>query len=246
MKKLYTLLVVALIGFMGNAQIVNIPDAAFKAKLLSASATINVASSQPLVYNSVTNTYSVSSYNKIDTNNDGQIQISEAQAITYLNLINPTSPFLNNITGIQSFTSLQYLDCSDVFYASFTNLNLSQNTALKYLNCSNNSLTQLNITGLSNLQTLFCNYNNLTNLNFSGYSALLNLNCSNNQLATLNLFGNNALTYLVCNNNVITTPLNLVGYNSLKTLNCSLNKIPSIDLTGINSITDINCGSNFF
>jgi hypothetical protein len=37
MKKFYALLVVALIGFVGKAQIVNIPDAYFKAKLLEAS-----------------------------------------------------------------------------------------------------------------------------------------------------------------------------------------------------------------
>ena len=46
MKKLYTLIVVALVGFVMNAQIVNIPDANFKAKLLAASATNQVASTQ--------------------------------------------------------------------------------------------------------------------------------------------------------------------------------------------------------
>ncbi len=35
MKKLYALLIVTLIGFVGKAQIVTIPDANFKAKLLS-------------------------------------------------------------------------------------------------------------------------------------------------------------------------------------------------------------------
>ena len=97
MKKLYTLLVVVLIGFVGKAQIVNIPDANFKAKLLAASATASIA------YNSTGTKI------KIDTNSDGNIQISEALLVYQLIV---SSSNIVNLTGIESFTNLTKLDCS--------------------------------------------------------------------------------------------------------------------------------------
>jgi hypothetical protein len=61
--------------------IINIPDANFKAKLLAASHGIQIASTQtPDLYGYV------SFYSKIDTNNDGEIQVSEAIVIKYLKI----------------------------------------------------------------------------------------------------------------------------------------------------------------
>ena len=59
--------------------------------------------------------------------------------------------------GIEYFTALESLDCSE---NNLTELDLSNNTALKYLNCRNNRLTKLNL------------FNN---------TALLNLDCCSNQ-----------------------------------------------------------------
>lgn len=61
MKKLYSLLVVLLIGFVGNAQIVNIPDANFKARLLQADVTNQIARDVDF------------HFIKIDENGDGEI-----------------------------------------------------------------------------------------------------------------------------------------------------------------------------
>ena len=60
MKKLYTLLFIAF-AFITNAQIVNIPDANFKAKLLQASPSIQIAKS------------TAGLWIKVDANNDGEI-----------------------------------------------------------------------------------------------------------------------------------------------------------------------------
>ena len=95
MKKIYFLLL-ALGLFTGvNAQIINFPDANFKAKLLSASSSNQIASSATTFINS-----SPTSYNKIDINNDGEIQISEASNITWLNI---SSSSISNLTGISFF-----------------------------------------------------------------------------------------------------------------------------------------------
>ena len=74
---------------IANAQIVNIPDANFKAKLLEADVTNNIAGNL-----------------KIDTNDNGEIEVSEAVLITMLNLSNSS---ISNLTGIQDFINLQSL-----------------------------------------------------------------------------------------------------------------------------------------
>ena len=65
MRKFYFLLLGLLIFSGVQAQIVNIPDANFKSKLLAAST------------NNVT-----AYYIKIDTNNNGEIEVSEALKVT--------------------------------------------------------------------------------------------------------------------------------------------------------------------
>ena len=90
-----------------NAQIINIPDANFKAKLLEASPSNQIASRQnPIIYNGY---LMFTNYDNIDSNNDGEIQLSEIQDITYLNLSNDNSPnnnSINDLTGLNYFTNL--------------------------------------------------------------------------------------------------------------------------------------------
>lgn len=140
-----------------------------------------IASSQTPVYNSANNYWSVSSYNKIDVNNDGEIQIIEAQAIKWLNVNNSN---ISDFTGIEAFTNLEYLDCGD---NQITSLNVPGLTNLRYLNCRNNQLANLIVSGSTNLHTLNCYDNQLPNLNVSGLTNLQDLECGRNQLTYLNL-----------------------------------------------------------
>src|SRR5438046_1345302 len=124
MKKIYNMITVLLVlGALGNiasAQIVNIPDAAFKAALVGNSA--------------------------INTNADAEIQVSEAAA--YAGKISVNLAGIANMTGIEAFTALDSLSCYfnsitslnisactalrylDCDYNQLTSLNLSSNTAL--------------------------------------------------------------------------------------------------------------------
>ena len=132
MKKLYFLFFFV-IGFLGNAQIVNFTDANFKAKLLSASPSNQIASTSSLVYNSMNGTWGVYSYNVIDSNNDGEIQVSEAQAIKWLDVSN------SNISSIEEFKT------KEIFFANIKDglyFHFSKNTIVSLLtqtlsaNCS--------------------------------------------------------------------------------------------------------------
>jgi Leucine-rich repeat (LRR) protein len=144
MKKIYFLVLVQFILSTTQAQIVTIPNANFKAKLLQASPTNQIASTQ-----TPNNTNGeVTTYVKIDTNNDGEIQVSEALAIKWLSL---SSSSIANLTGIESFTNLQFLKCD---FNQLTSLNVSGLTNLRYLDFNNNQLPSINVIGLSNLQSL--------------------------------------------------------------------------------------------
>lgn len=55
-------------------------------------------------------------------------------------------------------------------------------TALTYLQCSNNQLTSLDVSECTKLQYLYCSNNQLTSLDVSGCTALTNLECYKNQI----------------------------------------------------------------
>lgn len=118
---------------MTNAQIVNIPDANFKARLLQASSFNKIAS----IVAPNDNGY-ISSYNKIDINNDGEIQVSEALLIKYLKV---SEANITNVNGINEF------------------INLIE------FNCTTNQISNLDVSGLINLRTLHCQHNQLKSLN---------------------------------------------------------------------------------
>ncbi|WP_445454262.1 T9SS type A sorting domain-containing protein [Flavobacterium sp. 25HG05S-40] len=208
MRKLLYLFV--LVAGVANAQIVNIPDANFKAKLIALG---------------------------VDTNADGNIQESEALVPTTLNL---NQSNINDITGIESFTNLQSLDCN---FNQFTSLNVSNSPNLVYVNCFNNQLSSLNVSGLTSLESINCGNNNLTSLNVSGLINLEALNCYNNQLTSLNVNGLIALQVIDCSTNQITS-LNVNGLTNLIGLYCYNNLIPSLTVTGLPNLINFDCSNN--
>jgi uncharacterized repeat protein (TIGR01451 family) len=240
MKNLILLLL--LFTGLANAQIVNIPDANFKAKLLAADVTNQIASADsfnllasPIWYD----------YIKIDSNNDGEIQISEALLVRQLDISNSN---IADLTGISSFPNLQYLNCG---FNQLTTINVSQNTflisfkctsnqisvldvsnlsILKILGCSSNLISSLDISNL-NLQQLLCQNNQLSSLEISSSINLYNLNCSNNQLISLDITGLN-LQYLNFSQNQITN-FNFPMQLNMAYFNCSNNNLTQIDVSKI-------------
>lgn len=244
MKKI--LLLLLLLGGFVQAQNVIIPDAGLKAKLLSANAINNVASGTDHVSRS------------IDTNNDGEIQVSEALTIAHLDL---RSSSLTDLTGIENFTNLTVLYCD---YNQLTSLNISGLASLEYLSCSHNQLGILNLTGLVSLEDLICNNNSLTALNVAGLSGLKNVNCSINSLGSLNISSLTGLLHLNCEGNPLAalnvsnsvglvslkcggTPLNALDVSALvnlENLEFTNSSIGAIDLGTLVNLKNLSCGSN--
>ncbi len=109
-----------------------------------------------------------------DTNNDGQLQVSEAQAVRELNI---SSKGIASLQGIEYFTSLEQLDCS---MNSLTSLDVSKNSALKRLYCQSNRIASLDVSALSELQVLNCSSNRLREIDVTHNPELVIFSCSMN------------------------------------------------------------------
>ncbi len=222
MKKLLWLLL--LFTGMVKAQIVNIPDLLFKGRLLSADVTNNIA----------LNSAGVAM--KIDANNDGEIQNSEALAVYKLYV----PPLVDDLTGIASFTNLTSLSVSE---SNLTTLDVSALTNLVWLDCSWNQITTLNVTGLVNLSQLQCKQNLMTNLNLSTLTSLTQLDCSNNRLTTLDVSTNSLLSYLLCDRNQLAS-LNVIGLNNIAFLSCNYNNMTNLNVSNLTGLISLACGNN--
>jgi len=156
MKKITFL--IYLISIVGYAQTTTIPDANFEQALIDLG---------------------------IDTDAtiDGQVLTANISSLTSLVV---DSENITDLTGIEGFTALIYLNCSNNVLAS---LDVSTNTALLYLYCFNNVLTSLDVTTNTALKSLGCSTNQLTTLDVR--------NGNNTEITTFNVTTNPNLTCIL-------------------------------------------------
>ncbi len=183
MKKYYFTFVAFCFLSIANGQIINFPDANFKAKLLT-SGTYNIARNL------------AGSYFKIDSNSDGEIQESEALQVKFLYITNAN---ISSVVGLEYFINLFYLNCQSNL---LTNLNFTSNSLLGYLDCSNNILINLNVLNNIQLNHIDCTINQLSTLNLSNNINLITLECWNNLLTVLDLNNLTKLNSFDCYNNL--------------------------------------------
>ncbi|MGG7466632.1 DUF7619 domain-containing protein [Chryseobacterium arthrosphaerae] len=255
MKKIYLIISMMILAVF-QAQTVNIPDANFK-KLL----TSNIPyMAKDLMGNSTS----------IDTNHDGEIQLSEAANISKLNfdtftLQNYTSISSNvvSIEGIKSFTNLTdlYID----LFPLLQSVDLSNSTALYRLSLSRCyvlssvnvqgcsqlydldvffcSMPSIDLSGLTNLYKVNMTQCQLQNIYLNNNTNLVNLNLTANKLQTLPLNQTPNLLYLTIAGNSFTS-LNFSAFQKLETLDCTYNKFTTIDLSQNEKLKIFACDVN--
>jgi hypothetical protein len=209
--------------FILQAQIVNIPDANFKNALVNTNCA-DLDGDGTLD-------------GDVDTNNDGEIQESEAQAVLSLFVM---GKYISSLEGIQSFTNILKLFCDE---NQLSSLDISQNPNLEVLDCNDNKLTNLDVSQNSNLRSLYCRNNQLTNLDVSQNSNLRTLSCAINQLTNLNVTQNSNLETLECSNNLITN-LYLTQNQNLSVIYCPSNQLASLNLTQNSNLEILKCNNN--
>jgi len=194
----------------------------------------------------------------VDTDEDGQISIEEAEAVTNLNV---SGNIISDITGIEAFVNIEYLDCScnqldSLDVSSNTsliefncndnrleNLDISNNTELRILNCSVNTLISLDVSNNIVLNQLHCEVNFIKSIDFSNNLALSELYCGNIGLNSLDVSNNLALRRLDCREGNLVS-LDVSNNSSLEYLNCSNNQLTSLDLSNNTSLSRLECIKN--
>lgn len=129
---------------------------------------------------------------------DGNNALSDAE-IAAATKISCKKKGITSLKGIEYFTELEDLYCHN---NELTELDLSNNKALKELNCSTNRLTALDLRNNTELQMVICSENELTELNLSHHPELQRVDCSDNALTELDLRSNSKLTNLEAGGNV--------------------------------------------
>ncbi|MEP3974791.1 T9SS type A sorting domain-containing protein [Nonlabens ulvanivorans] len=178
MKNLLLLSLLVLNCVTATSQIINIPDPVFKAQLLT----------YGNVHDGPVTVHSANVIN-IDSNGDGEIQVSEAQNV-YGITINDDA--ILDITGIELFPNLNTLSIAS---AGVTSISLDNLLNLRevYLNCPNASVLSLN--NVNNLLSLK-SYCNLSTFNVSQFPLLNTLILAGNNLTSIDFSSNPLLRYV--------------------------------------------------
>lgn len=179
-------------GSLVTAQVVTIPDANLKAALVGDPA--------------------------INTNGDGEIQVTEAQAFT--GIISVGAQAIADMTGIEAFINLETLVVD------------------------NNDLTSLDVTALDSLTVLWCNNNDITALDLSNNASLEELRCNNNDLTTLDLSNNTLLELVFCSDNSGLASVDLTGLHQTRGITIRNGALTTVDVSDCASLLSLNLGSN--
>lgn len=226
MKNSYFIIISLCICAIANAQTINFSDVNFKARLMD-------SNSEKIAMNSL------NSYIKIDENNDGEIQKSEALKVYSLDVSNYNT--ITSLSGIENFTNLKFLNCAA---NSIENLDARPLTNLQTLICSSNPLKSLNIAGLSDLNRLVSGSTLVTSIDLSGLQNLKEFDCTDGRLTSLDLKGLISLETLSCRYNQLKSLSNISDCINLKSLSAENNEIESLNVQGCVNLDNLVCNYN--
>lgn len=225
MQKISFLIVCLLFGFIMNGQIISFSGNSFKTRLLQANINNTIAKN------------SLGQYFKIDQNNNGEIEISEALSVSELNV---NSMYVTNLVGISYFTNLVNLDCHT---NTISSLDITPLVNLQVLNYSANSISSLVVNPTNLITNLNCGGNQITSFNSANWPNLTILNCSGCLLTNLNISSLNNLVDL----NVSGTPISSIVFGNLTSLQYldiyQMTSLNSLDLSTLVNLKELNASN---
>ena len=173
MKKNIIVLFAASSLLYASAQTVVIPDADFKAYLVTS----------------------------FDTDGNGEISAAEAQAVRKIEYTDRPLQSLSGIEAFTALEELDCSYANPFERGGLTQIDVSQNLSLKVLRCDNNSLEQIDVSHNAALRELHCRNNKLSDLDVSGRKELEELLCDNNRLKRLQTADCPSLSLMYCSMN---------------------------------------------
>ncbi len=218
MKHFYLLMSVLFCGVL-HAQIVNFTDPNFKAKLLQANETNSIALNS--------NEFPIT----IDTNNNGEIEISEALAVKSINV---SDSGITDLGGISSFANLKWLRCSNNV---LTEILIDDSITIEVLLASHNSIHTISVNFGQSLEGIDLSYNDLTSFALDNCINWETLNLSHNQLSSL-VFDNVSIAYLNVSHNSLSDIQFNGNFSLLSSADFTHNQFTLLDLSTIESTED--------
>ena len=144
---------------------------------------------------------------------NGKVATASITTVTTLDLSNSN---ISDMTGIEGFTALTYLDCN------------SNN--IRSINVRNNKL----------LLKLAVHYNKLTTLDVTQNTKMFNISFAYNQISTIDLSQNKDLHYLGADSNLLST-IDISSNTLIESIYCGQNNLTSIDVSNQPNLLDLNC-----
>ena len=210
MSKIYIFIAICIFQF-SSAQIIDFPDANFKSKLL-----------QPNVVRDLSWNYIL-----LDSNGNGEIEISEAQLVSGLEISNSN---ISDLTGISFFTGLQYLECNNNL---LTSISIDQSNQLNYLDASNNLITSVDVNFADVTEYVNLSYNQLTDFSIQDAYYADGYYLDHNQLTNLNISNASFEYFSIAHNNLSSIAISgTVAIYSSGSFNS--NQFSLLDLSNIN------------
>ena len=245
MRKIFFLLFCLFSGSFANAQGIQFTDPLFKAKLLEANSSNQIAKDMS------------GNYTKIDLNGDGEISYQEKENITELKLQNSLAANVNEIfefSNLKKLTINNFPNLKKIFINSFFWGNPF--AYLEYLDLSNNSLTDIKLsesisnssTTLGKLKYINCSNNQLTSYNFKiNLDLIEEFNGSNNKVAGTYYKSSKTIKKIDISNNLFDTiRINcpslyqfIFNNNPLKSVGFDENAIDKMEFVGIPTLESL-------
>lgn len=182
-----------------------------------------------------------------DKNGDGEISRLEALDITRIEVCTDN---ITSLAGIESMPNLKILICGGTYnynidkaYGKLKVLDVSQNTLLDSLDCSNNIISTINLEHNQKLTVLDLTRNELTTLDASKCTKLVNFYCGYNKLTKIIMPHSTEMKVFICRGNKLES-VDISANTKLLGISCDYNKIRSLDISLNPNLRTITCDGN--
>ena len=178
-----------------------------------------------------------------DSDKDGSINVSEAEAVNKIEL---STENILSLAGISNFPNLTYLHAqgirdwdNDKNLGKLTGLDLSGNPKLQHIHLIYNNIKTLKLAECPDLDYLCLDYNEVTELDVKGFQRLTLLQVSYNKLKSIDVSGLDELTEFHCDFNPI-EKITLANAN-LESFRCAGTLVKELDFSKCPKINNVDC-----
>ncbi|GAA0712063.1 hypothetical protein GCM10009430_02110 [Aquimarina litoralis] len=160
-----------------------------------------------------------------DISGDGQVPTPLIEVLSSLDVDGKN---INDLTGIEDFVALTYLNCNG---NNLTTIDITQNIQLTYFNAAQNNISTVDLSNNTLLESLYLFSNNLSTIDLSNNTGLKQLYIQRNtNLPNFDISNNILLEEIDCSETNITA-LNTTNNTLLRNLEANDSPISSLDLS---------------